>query len=91
MVKSILSVKKFNVSTNNIQGVFIYTAVQWRKVIVLFNMSSLISMLQFNIVNYVSKSNVNFTTYLYSNVSCAITSINGQTAVLGLMAIGSEK
>ena len=55
--------------------------------------SSLIisNMLQFNIVNYVSKSNVNFTSYLYSNVSCAITSINGQTAVLGLMAIGSEK
>ena len=55
-------------------------------------MSSLISMLQSYIVIYVqSKPNVNFTTYLYSNVSCAITSINGQTAVLGLMAIGSEK
>ena len=63
----------------------------WRKVIVIFNIPSLISMLQFNIVNHVPKSNVNFTTCLYSNVSCAITSINGQTAVLGLMAIGSEK
>ena len=81
---------KFNVSTNNIQGVLL--TQQWGKLIVIFNMSSLISMLQFYIVIYVqSKSNVNFTTYLYSNVSCAITSINGQTAVLGLMAIGSEK
>ena len=57
----------------------------------IFNMLSLISMIQFNIVNDVPKSYVNFTTDLYSNVSCAITSINGQTAVLGLMAIGSEK
>ena len=89
--------KKFNGNRNNIQSVFINTAMQWRKVVHsnfqhVLNSSLIISnMLQFNIVNYVSKSNVNFTSYLYSNVSCAITSINGQTAVLGLMAIGSEK
>ena len=71
--------------------------MQWRKVVHsnfqhVLNSSLIIrNMLQFNIFNYVSKSNVNFTSYLYSNVSCAITSINGQTAVLGLMAIGSEK
>ena len=83
---------KFNVRTKNIQGVFINTAVEKSN----SNFQHVITIITnryASAVNYVSKikSNVNFTSYLYSNVSCAITSINGQTAVLGLMAIGSEK